>query len=76
MTQWIAAITRGHNAGVCLLKDGELVFAVEEERLSRRKYDGGPLNSLLKVKEYTDKLDYLVVAHTQLMNKDLSLIHI
>tara|TARA_A200000159_G_scaffold78308_1_gene72616 strand:- start:1778 stop:3571 length:1794 start_codon:yes stop_codon:yes gene_type:complete len=70
MTQWIAAITRGHNAGVCLLKDGELVFAVEEERLSRRKYDGGPLNSLLKVKEYTDKLDYLVVAHTQLMTKD------
>ena len=69
MTQWIAAITRGHNAGVCLLKDGELVFAVEEERLSRRKYDGGPLNSLLKVKEYTDKLDYLVVAHTQLMTK-------
>ena len=52
MTQWIAAITRGHNAGVCLPKDGELVFAVEEERLSRRKYDGGPLNSLLKVKSW------------------------
>ena len=33
MTQWIAAITRGHNAGVCLLKDGELVFAVEEESI-------------------------------------------
>ena len=33
MTQWIAGITRGHNAGVCLLKDGEIVFAVEEEDL-------------------------------------------
>ena len=29
---WIAGITRGHNAGICLLKDGEIVFAVEEER--------------------------------------------
>src|SRR5210317_1580338 len=65
MTQWIAAITRGHNAGVCLLNDGELVFAVEEERLSRQKYDGGPLAAMLKILDYTDKLDYLVVAHTQ-----------
>ena len=46
MTQWIAGITRGHNAGVCLLKDGEIVFAVEEERLTRTKYDGAPLASM------------------------------
>ena len=62
---WIAGIARGHNAGVCLLKDGEVVFAVEEERLSRQKYDGGPFASMVKILEYTDKLDYLVVAHTQ-----------
>ena len=42
MSLWIAAITRGHNGGVCLLKDGEIVFASEEERFSRQKYDGGP----------------------------------
>ena len=65
MTQWIAAIARGHNSGICLLKDGELVFSIEEERLSRKKYDGGPLASMLKILDYTDTLDYLVVAHTQ-----------
>ena len=65
MTQWIAAIARGHNSGICLLKDGELVFSIEEERLSRKKYDGGPLASMIKLLDYTDKLDYLVVAHTQ-----------
>jgi len=65
MAQWIAAITRGHNGGVCLLKDGEIVFAIEEERLSRQKYDGGPFASMVKILEYTDKLDYLVIAHTQ-----------
>jgi carbamoyltransferase len=62
---WIAGITRGHNAGVCLLKNGEIVFATEEERYTRRKYDGGPLASMLKIKEYTDRLDFLVIAHTQ-----------
>lgn len=62
---WIAGIARGHNAGVCLLKDGEIVFSIEEERLTRQKYDGGPYASMLKILEYTDHLDYLVVAHTQ-----------
>lgn len=65
MAQWIAGITRGHNGATCLLKDGEIVFYIEEERLSRKKYDGGPFAGMLKIKEYTDKLDYLVVAHTQ-----------
>ena len=62
---WIAAIARGHNSGVCLLKDGEVVFSIEEERLSRQKYDGGPFASMVKILDYTDKIDYLVVAHTQ-----------
>jgi carbamoyltransferase len=61
---WIAGIARGHNAGVCLLKDGEIVFSIEEERLTRRKYDGGPLASMLKILEYTDKVDYLAISHT------------
>ena len=65
MTQWIAAIARGHNSGVCLLKDGQLVFSIEEERLSRKKYDGHPYASMIKILDYTDRLDYLVVAHTQ-----------
>jgi len=65
MSLWIAGITRGHNAGVCLLKDGEIVFSIEEERLSRKKYDGGPLAAMIKILDYTDRLDYLVVAHTQ-----------
>ena len=35
-TTWIAGITRGHNAAVTLLRNGEIVFSVEEERLSRK----------------------------------------
>lgn len=62
--QWILGITRGHNAGVCLLKDGKIVFSMEEERLSRVKYDGAPFATMAKVLEYTKKLDYIAIAHT------------
>jgi len=62
-TGYILGISRGHNAGVCLLKDGKIVFAIEEERLSRTKYDGGPYAAMMKVKEYTDKVDYIVISH-------------
>ena len=64
-TGYIAGIARGHNAGVCILKDGEIVFSIEEERLTRMKYDGGPYSSIKKILDYTDKIDYLVIAHTQ-----------
>ncbi len=64
-TGYILAITRGHNGATCLLKDGEIVFMLEEERLSRHKYDGGPLAGMVTALNYTDKVDYLVVAHTQ-----------
>jgi len=72
---WIGAISRGHNAGVCLMKDGEIVFSLEEERLTRIKYDGAPLAAIIKMKEYTDKLDYFVMTHTTPMmaHKDVKL---
>ena len=69
-TGYIAAITRGHNAGVCLLKDGEVVFSIEEERISRMKYDGTPIASMVKILEYTDKIDWLVIAHTSSVHTD------
>lgn len=64
-TGYILGIARGHNAGACLLKDGKIIFSLEEERLSRQKYDGGPYATMMKVKEYTDKLDFIFVSHTQ-----------
>lgn len=61
---WIAAISRGHNATVCLMHNGKIIFSIEEERLTRFKYDGGPLAAMIEIKKYTDKIDYLVMAHT------------
>ena len=53
MSQWILGIARGHNAGACLLKDGEIVWNLEEERITRVKYDGAPLATINLVREYT-----------------------
>jgi|TARA_B100001250_G_scaffold200556_1_gene171984 carbamoyltransferase len=69
MSQWILGIARGHNAGACLLKDGEIVWNLEEERLTRVKYDGAPLATINLVKEFTDHLDYMVICHTTRMDQ-------
>ena len=62
-TGYIVGLSLGHNASTCLLKDGQIVFSVEEERLTRLKADGSPMLGLLKVLEYTDKVDYVAISY-------------
>ena len=45
----ILGINLSHNSSVCVLSDGEIVFFLEEERLSKKKHDILPLNLLLKI---------------------------
>jgi carbamoyltransferase len=59
--KWIIGVNRHHNASTCLLKNGEIVFHIEEERFTKYKKDGNPYFSLRKVFEYTDKIDYLAI---------------
>jgi carbamoyltransferase len=61
---YIVGMARGHNSSVCLLKNGEVVFYIEEERISRLKYDGTPLRALELVKKYTDRVDAVAIGHT------------
>ena len=60
----IVSCARGHNSSTTLMVDGEIIFYLEEERLTRNKYDGAPLVGLMKVFDYVDKIDHLVVCHT------------
>ena len=41
-------VSRGHNASVTLLIDGEIIFHIENERLSNIKYDWYPFLALEK----------------------------
>ena len=60
----ILCVARGHNGSTTLMVDGEIVFYLEEERLTRFKYDGSPMLGILKAFEYVDHIDHLVVCHT------------
>ena len=58
----ILAINPGHNGSVALLVDGELKFYIEEERLSRGKYDGNPYRGMMEAIKYG--VDILVLGGT------------
>jgi carbamoyltransferase len=50
----ILGIQDGHNAGASLIEDGKILSAVQEERLSRYKNQGGfPANSICDILEMT-----------------------
>jgi len=59
----ILAINPGHNGSAALVSDGKLVFYVEEERLSRMKYDGNPYMGMLHAIEKYG-VDKLIIAGT------------
>jgi carbamoyltransferase len=55
MTSRIVGIHDNHNASVCLLEDGAIKFAVQEERIVREKnYTGFPYKSLQMLLECND----------------------
>lgn len=60
----VVSCNRGHNASTVLMVDGDIIFYLEEERLSRMKYDGSPLLGLAEVFKYVDHIDHLVITHT------------
>lgn len=48
MSYNILAINPGHNGSAALVSDGVLQYYIEEERLSRMKYDGNPFRGMLE----------------------------
>lgn len=58
----ILAINPGHNGSVAFLVNGEIEFYIEEERLSREKYDGNPYLGILKAIPYG--IDVLILGGT------------
>jgi carbamoyltransferase len=56
----ILGVNPFHNGSICILSNGELVYFLEEERLSRLKQDELPFKTLLKVlSKY--KIDYIAI---------------
>jgi carbamoyltransferase len=55
-------VSRVHNSAVCLLQNGEIVFHIENERLSGIKYDAFPFHTLSKLPDYVDSVDNICIA--------------
>ena len=62
---WLLGINVGHNGATALYKDSELIFYIEEDRLSRMKYDGNPFLGIEKAFEYTDHIDFVILCGTR-----------
>lgn len=60
----IVGLNPGHNGSVAVLVDGKLDLYIEEERLSRMKYDGNPYKALDYIVRNYKHVDELVVAGT------------
>ena len=57
--------SRIHNSAVTLLDDWEVVFSLENERLSNIKYDKLPYNVIQELPKYTDNVDCIGVTGVQ-----------
>ena len=55
-------VSRVHNSAVCLMIDGEIVFHIENERLSNIKYDAYPFHALSRIPDYVDHIDNICIA--------------
>ena len=58
----ILAINPGHNGSAAFIMDGEIKFYIEEERLSRQKYDGNPFRGIEEALQY--QIDFIVIGGT------------
>ena len=45
-------INRHHNGTTSVVKDGKTIFAIEEERLNRWKYEGIPFLGIIQSKKF------------------------
>jgi len=71
---YILGIHDGHNSSACLLKDGTIIFAIQEERLTRIKnYWGAPILSIKECLQYARlswaDIDHIVFAGYQSSHK-------
>jgi carbamoyltransferase len=80
--RYVLGLSHSHDSGAVLLRDGAVIAAVNEERLSRKKHDGAfPRRSIAWILEYAainpEQIDVVAVAGRHLgsypaLNNDLS----
>jgi carbamoyltransferase len=62
----ILGFNPGHHSSVCLLQDGELKYFIQEERLTRKKYDFAPFLSFIDILQ-NYKIDFITWASPSIL---------
>jgi carbamoyltransferase len=57
---WILGLNITHDASICLMKDGEIVLHLKEERLTHTKHDTEVAYCIDLITKYTKTIDYAV----------------
>ena len=53
-----------HDGSICLLENDKIIYFIQEERLSRIKYDTFPSKSIQELSKYTNVVDVLILTST------------
>lgn len=71
--EWVLGISSaGHGGSICLLRDGNVIFFLKEERSSKIKRDCQiPYTSIKEIKRYTDEIDLVVFLNVGSKDQDL-----
>ena len=70
MSYNILGITPGHNGSVALVSDGKLIYYLEEERLSKIKYDSTPFKTILSLLPKYN-INEIVITGTRIIEPDI-----
>jgi carbamoyltransferase len=57
---WVLGVQKQADASVCLIHNGNLIYYCQEERLSCKKRDEYPYQTILEIKKFTSNLDFVV----------------
>ena len=57
----ILSLNISHDASVAYLEDGQVVWMIEEERLTHRKHDAYPFLSILRANNIIDRQSLIAV---------------
>lgn len=64
MARYVLGVHSGHDSSACIIKDDSILYAIEKERLTRKKHDSG---------DPTECIEYLLEA-TEILPRDISLV--
>ena len=68
----LLSLVVGHDASACVIKDGNILFFMEEEKLTYLKKDHFPLNLLKEVKKYVDdEIDVYIITYIDYPDREV-----